>query len=366
MSKIFRRIGENNFEPAPGGSSGTLNYSVGYGTPSGGNVTQNPDNFGTRDLNKAPAHGENQDTGSMLAKLPERQDRKSSSGAPIHPGEMADQGDFENSTPGDNPNEPNTVSYGSGGPLPVNGKSFTDMPDSADPEDYYPNGTPPGDESNDNQSQIPGKEGEPTKGGIYQNAVANKDANPDNKEFDKDVDQMFQKKITPTPDELMSALQYEMNQMVKKDKYIAKSIVLKNLKEDPKYYSRLNMLNIDDDKMKVDESLSTSKVIFKTTENGEDIYWANYNSNPRKSVLSGRHSLSPQVVKDLIKKGYQIMDLTNKNNGLNETTFEKTKLVLDKMIAERQSKARPVQNSNVINNIFKDLWDKRYKERNRK
>ncbi len=49
-----------------------------------------------------------------------------------------------------------------------------------------------------------------------------------------------------------------MNQMVKKDKYIAKSIVLKNLKDDPKYYTRLNMLNINDDDMKVDES-TTSK-----------------------------------------------------------------------------------------------------------
>ena len=52
----------------------------------------------------------------------------------------------------------------------------------------------------------------------------------------------------------MSALQYELSQMVKKDKAIAKQTVLKNLKTDPHYYSRLNMLNIDDKKMKVDES----------------------------------------------------------------------------------------------------------------
>ena len=51
----------------------------------------------------------------------------------------------------------------------------------------------------------------------------------------------------------MSALQYELSNMVKKDKTIAKQTVLKNLKTDPHYYSRLNMLNIDDKKMKVDE-----------------------------------------------------------------------------------------------------------------
>jgi len=50
--------------------------------------------------------------------------------------------------------------------------------------------------------------------------------------------------------------------MVKKDKHIAKATVLKNLKQDPKYYSRLDMLNIDDDKMKVDEStISKTKAV---------------------------------------------------------------------------------------------------------
>ena len=64
----------------------------------------------------------------------------------------------------------------------------------------------------------------------------------------------------------MSALQYELSIMVKKDKAIAKQIVLKNMKDDPHYYSRLNMLNIDDEKMKVDEgkkdtTFSKTKVV---------------------------------------------------------------------------------------------------------
>lgn len=294
MARIVR---ENSFEGAPGGSNGTSNYSVGYGTPGGGNTTQNPSQFGGRDLNKGPAHGENQDTGSALSALPERPDRKSSSGGAIKPGDMRMQG--SKSQPGNDPKAPNTVGYGSGGKLPSNGKSVTDFPsdeDGSGSEDYYPNGGPDTDnETNPNNSPTGDRE-KPSKGGMYQNAVANKNANPDNKEFDKDVDQMFQKKITPTPDELLSALQYELNNMVKKDKYIAKSIVLKNLKDDPKYYTRLNMLNIDDDKMKVDES-----------------------------------------------------------------QIAKTKAVLDTMIAERQarSQAQVLGESPEINAIFKELRDRR-------
>lgn len=77
--------------------------------------------------------------------------------------------------------------------------------------------------------------------------------NPDHM-FDKDVDQIFQKKNTPSPDEIMSALQYELSNMVKKDKAIAKRTVIQNLKKDPQFYSRLKMLNISDKDMLVKES----------------------------------------------------------------------------------------------------------------
>lgn len=253
MAKIVR---ENSFEGSPGGM-GTMNYSTGWGTPGGGNVSQNPDKFGSRDLNKAPAHGENQDTGSALSKLPERPDRQSSSGSPIHPSAMSDKGNFENpnsvqdqdsdgmekvplNTSGEPSKKPNTVS---------------DQPD----EEPYPDGETG---QKPSKGEPLGRSGNVSPGGKYQNAVADKPVDP-NTGIDKNVDQLFKKKITPTPDEILSALQYEMNQMVKKDKYIAKSIVLKNLKNDPKYYTRLNMLNIDDDKMKVDESTTakTKKVL---------------------------------------------------------------------------------------------------------
>ncbi len=109
------------------------------------------------------------------------------------------------------------------------------------------------------------------------------------------VDQIFQKKDTPSPDELMSAMQSELGKMVKKDKHIAKMEVLKNLKKDPHYYSRLNMLNIDDKKMKVDEDNST---------------------------------------------------------------FSKTKAVLDEMIAQNQKRVSKASTPE-IDKIFKDLINKR-------
>jgi len=117
------------------------------------------------------------------------------------------------------------------------------------------------------------------------------------KELDPKVDQLFQKKQTPSPDEIMSALQYELGNMVKKDKFIAKQTVLKNMKNDPHYYSRLDMLNIDDKKMKVDESE-------------------------------------------------------------NKDTFSKTKAVLDEMIESRK-KSAAIAATPELNQIFKDLAARR-------
>jgi len=129
------------------------------------------------------------------------------------------------------------------------------------------------------------------------------------KEFDPQVDQIFQKKDTPSPDEIMSAMQYELTNMVTKDKTIAKQTVLKNYKEDPHYYSRLLNLNIDDDKMKVDEM----------------------NENKQTKLVD-------------------------------QSTFDKTKALLDEMIAARQKNVA-VANTPEINQIFKDLTDKRQARR---
>lgn len=82
----------------------------------------------------------------------------------------------------------------------------------------------------------------------------NLDQNPPQEDkLQQDVDQLFKKRDTPTPDEVASALQYELGNMIYKDKGRAKEIVLNNLKKDPHFYSNLHHLNIDDKKMDMSE-----------------------------------------------------------------------------------------------------------------
>jgi hypothetical protein len=243
---VKRTLRENAIDGAPGGGSGTLNYQTGYGTPSGGNTTQSPSHFSSSD--KTTDHFQpNTASGSAVAAMPDRQQKD-------------DDG--------------NAIKTG------------------------YPDGKIVHDsdrKANDGEGVAGQKMGNKimSPSAATDRAQSEKPLNPDQR-FDPQVDQLFKgKKQTPSPDEIMSALQYELSQMVKKDKAIAKQTVLKNLKEDPHYYSRLNMLNIDDKKMKVDES-----------------------------------------------------------------TFAKTKAVLDEMIAAKK-KSVAIADTPELRKIFQDLYDKR-------
>jgi hypothetical protein len=70
--------------------------------------------------------------------------------------------------------------------------------------------------------------------------------------FDKDVEQLFKGKQKPTPDDILCGIQYELQNMVRKDKRIAKEKVIQNMKKHgPKYYTGLGMLNINDKNMDV-------------------------------------------------------------------------------------------------------------------
>jgi len=65
----------------------------------------------------------------------------------------------------------------------------------------------------------------------------------DPEQYEKDVD-VIKDKVTP--DEIMAGLQYILKRMVFKRKDVAKEIVVRCLKKDQKYFSKLHMLNIDD------------------------------------------------------------------------------------------------------------------------
>jgi hypothetical protein len=66
----------------------------------------------------------------------------------------------------------------------------------------------------------------------------------DRQDFEADVDAI---KDVVTPDEVLAGMQYVLKKMVFKRKDVAKQIVVQCLKKDPKYFSSLRMLNINDD-----------------------------------------------------------------------------------------------------------------------
>lgn len=74
----------------------------------------------------------------------------------------------------------------------------------------------------------------------------------------QDINAIYSKKDTPSPDEVVTGIKYELGQQIKKDKRKAKDIVLANLKKDPHYYGDLKMLNIDDKSM-VDNMSETKR-----------------------------------------------------------------------------------------------------------
>ncbi len=222
MDKLFRKrkLMENSFEGSPGGSSGTLNYGQQYGTPN--SSTQTPSKFSSSDKTTDNFHP---NTSSGSSATPTMKDR---------PDQVGNNQGMDGTNGSKNP-----IFTGIPG-----GKIVTDLPNTNKPE------------SDDGKTDSLSNKADTkimSPAGAADQSQANKPLDP-TKQFDPQVDKIFKKKDTPSPDEIMSALQYELSNMTKKDKTIAKQIVLKNLKSDPHFYSRLKMLNISDEEMKINES----------------------------------------------------------------------------------------------------------------
>ena len=81
---------------------------------------------------------------------------------------------------------------------------------------------------------------------INQNDGDRKDGAAKSGSMSNNIDAIYAKPQTPNPDEFISGIKYEMGQQNKKDKEKAKEIALANLAKDPKFYSSLKMLGIDD------------------------------------------------------------------------------------------------------------------------
>jgi len=72
---------------------------------------------------------------------------------------------------------------------------------------------------------------------------------PDSGSMERDLGAIYAKKDTPTPDEVICGIKYEMGQQNKKDKQKAKELVLSNLRKDPHFYGGMKMMGVDDESM---------------------------------------------------------------------------------------------------------------------
>lgn len=107
---------------------------------------------------------------------------------------------------------------------------------------------------------------------------------------DKDIAQIYNKSDTPTPDEVIAGIKYELQGMIKKDKSVAKKTVLANLKKDPHYYGKLHMLNIDDKEM-----------MKTTTPTSEEQMQERINILNKMLEAKGKKAETPQTIKDALK-----------------------------------------------------------------
>ncbi len=121
--------------------------------------------------------------------------------------------------------------------------------------------------------------------GNHSNTANGAPSNPDDN--DKKIDAIYKKPVTPSPDEVMAGLKYELQNMVKKDKAKAKEIVLNNLMKNSKHYTSLGMLGI---KEPMNEVLSKSEEQMK-----ERIKVLN-----QMIAAKGKKEETPQSIKDAL------------------------------------------------------------------
>lgn len=75
----------------------------------------------------------------------------------------------------------------------------------------------------------------------YDESPAQNNTSPE--DFESDIKAI---KNVVTPDEIIAGMQYELKKMSFKRKDVAKQAVVYNLKKDPKFYSKLHMMQVDE------------------------------------------------------------------------------------------------------------------------
>jgi len=82
---------------------------------------------------------------------------------------------------------------------------------------------------------------EPDRGENVINVTPLSQTDKEFQKYKKDVDVI---KTKVTPDEIICGIEYELSKMVMKDTNLAKQLVVKNLRIDPQFYSKLHMLGV--------------------------------------------------------------------------------------------------------------------------
>jgi len=147
------------------------------------------------------------------------------------------------------------ISYGTSGIVNPGVSTYTSPDVSQHPINFYPTG----------QNKI-------------DSYTSTRVTGPDQKDIDFIKDKV-------TPDEILCGLNYELKRMFYKNKSYAKQMVIDNLKKDPTYYSKLNMLNIDDNFMK-----ESSMVVINETEGKSNNVYISRTPFASRSLGNGKRN----------------------------------------------------------------------------
>lgn len=116
-------------------------------------------------------------------------------------------------------------------------------------------------------------------------------------QYEKDVDNI---KYKVTPDEVLTGMQYELKKMVYKRKDLAKELVVKNLKDDPKYYSKLHMVNIDDD-----DKLPAKPSFLSPTSKAEPYNLKAYPMEETVDYRTDQEKEIANIIREMAQKKYE-------------------------------------------------------------
>lgn len=127
---------------------------------------------------------------------------------------------------------------------------------------------------------------------------------------DEDLEELYSisGKTPPTPDEIISGLQYELSQQTKKNPEEAKQQVIANLRKNTKFYSELNHLNVNDKAMVDNMDIKEQSYEFRHPNDPAKRFSVNLNIEEMKKIFKdmakekdNKYATNPQI-SDVMKE----------------------------------------------------------------